>query len=60
MLRKPLKPGDKIEYWLSDQEDGMCTVIAVRPYTGRYPEFFIQIVTLTAPRTKKGEMEIAW
>ena len=51
--------GSKMETWFSDRDDGMSTVVAVRPYTGKYPQWFTWVVTLTAPRTKKGTLEMA-
>ena len=53
------KIGDKINTWFSNQSDGISTVTAVRPYTGRYKEWFTQVVTLTAPRTQRGLLEMA-
>jgi len=61
--REPPEVGDTIYTWASGREDGMATVLEVRPYTGRYPEFFSCIVTHTVER-KHGygptSMETAW
>lgn len=50
--------GQRIETWFSGEADGRSTVLAVRPYTGRYPEFFRYIVRVSAPRTRRGWMEL--
>jgi hypothetical protein len=55
-----IKVGDKIETWFSDQDDNMSTVLAVRPYTGRYTEFFNCELVLTAPRTKRGSIDMPY
>ena len=59
------KIGDKIETWFSDQPNGMSIVMAVRPYTTattrtwqKYPNMFSWIVTVTAPRTNEGTLEL--
>jgi len=51
--------GSQMPTWFSDRTDGMSTVTAVRPYTGKYPQWYSWFVTLTAPRTNKGTLEIA-
>jgi hypothetical protein len=57
-MTKP-KIGDKIETWFSDRPDKCSTVMAVKPYTVRYPEMFKWVVTLTAPRTMAGHIDMA-
>ena len=52
------KVGDTYPTWFSDREDGLSTIVAVRPYTGKYPQWFSWVLTLTAPRTKKGTLEM--
>ncbi len=58
------KIGDKCPVWWNTgetNEDGrpLGTVLAVRPYTGAYPQWFTQIVRLTAPSTKRGWLEMS-
>lgn len=50
--------GDKIPTWFSGEPDGCSTVLAVEPYRGRYTEWFSVVLRVTAPRTKRGWMEI--
>ncbi len=52
--------GDELPTWFSGREDGLSTVLAVTPYTGRYPEFFSWVVRFTALNTRRGWMEQAW
>ena len=49
-----VKVGDKLDVWF---EGGH--VIAVKPYEGRYPQFYTQVVRVSAPRTSRGWMELA-
>lgn len=53
------KVGSQMTTWFSDRADGLSTVLAVEPYRGRYPQFFRWVVRLTAPRTRRGWMEMA-
>jgi hypothetical protein len=34
-------------------------VLAVFPYTGKYPEWFTHVLRLSAPSTKQGWLEMA-
>jgi hypothetical protein len=52
------KVGDMMSTWFSDQPDGMSRVLAVEPYRGRYTQWFAWTVRLTAPRTRRGWMEM--
>jgi hypothetical protein len=54
------KIGDQIATWFSDRPDGKSTVLAVYPYCGRYPEHFIHVLKLTAPRTQAGTLEMSY
>ncbi len=58
MDTKNPKVGDKITTWFSDQPDGMSTVLAVEPYRGRYIHIFTWTLRVSAPRTKRGWLEI--
>lgn len=51
--------GDSIKVVFSGREDGIATVLAVYPYTGRYTEFFTHVMRYTAEKTLSGWMEIA-
>lgn len=53
------KEGDKIETWFSGQPDRMSTILKVQPYAGKYPQYFSVVLTVTAPRTKAGHLEMA-
>lgn len=37
----------------------MATVIAVEPYRGKYSRYFTHTLTLEAPRTKSGRLQMA-
>lgn len=59
------KAGDRFPVWFpphgnSVKEDGyyMAMIIDVRPYTGKYPQFFTQIVRVPAWRTGNGWLEL--
>ena len=56
-----MKPqiGDKIRTWFSDRPDGLSTVLAVEKYYGKYTESFAWVVTVTAPTTKAGKLDMA-
>lgn len=49
--------GKKIKYWCSGREDGISTILDIRPYTGRYPECADYIIKITAMNTYRGWME---
>ena len=55
-----MKPeiGDKMETWFSCNEDSMSTVLGIRPYVGKYTQWFSWIVKVTAPSTRRGWMEM--
>lgn len=55
-----IKVGDKIETWFSGQTDGLSTVVKVETYRGRYPEIFTHTLTVTAPRTGAGVLQMAY
>jgi len=52
------KIGDKIETWFSGKEDGKSTILEIRPYEGKYKQYCTHVLKVTAPRTKRGWMEI--
>ncbi len=52
--------GQRMETWFSDREDTLSVVLGVRRYTGRYTNLFTHIIRLTAPKTKRGWMEMSW
>jgi hypothetical protein len=52
-----VKVGDKIEFWGSGSPDGLSTVLEIRPYTGRYPEYYNCVLKLSAKRVDRGWME---
>lgn len=52
--------GGKVATWFSDQKDGMSTIMKVRPYRGKYTEFFTHVLEVSAPRTRAGFLELSW
>ena len=58
MMDKPLTVGDTYPTWFSDREDGLSTIMEIRPYTGVYKQWFTHILRLSAPRTKRGWLEM--
>jgi len=54
------KVGDKIPTWFSDCPSLQSTVLEVLPYRGKYPEYFSCVLRLTAPRTRRGSLEMAY
>lgn len=50
--------GDKIDTWFSEMPDGKSRVLAVRNYLGCYPEMFKWVVTVTAPNTVAGKIDM--
>ena len=54
------KVGDKTKYWSSGREDGIATVLEVRPYTGLYKQHFKYFVRLTSENLTKGWIETVW
>lgn len=55
----PVKVGDKYPTWFSDNEEGLSLVLDIKPYTGKYKEFYTSVLVLSAPRTRKGSLEMA-
>ena len=49
-----MKIGDRIPIWFPGG-----VIVAIRPYTGSYPQWFTHIVTVTASRTRRGTLEVA-
>lgn len=39
--------------------DHRAAVVHVRPYTGAYPDVFTHVLTLRAPRTRAGLLEMS-
>lgn len=54
---KEYKVGIKVPIWWSTAEDGMGTVIAIRPYTGIYKDLFRYILKFPAA-TRSGTLEM--
>ena len=54
------KIGDTILTWFSDSPDKVSTIIDIKPYTGRYPMAFNCVLVLSAPRTRKGTIEMVY
>lgn len=49
--------GNRYPTWFSDQPDGLSTILAIEPYRGR--EAFTHVLRLSAPRTRRGWLEMA-
>jgi hypothetical protein len=60
MDRKFPQPGEQMETWFSGRKDKLSRVIAVLPYTGKYPESFDCVLRLSADGTRRGYMEMTW
>ena len=54
-----MQVGDEIETWFSDTPSGKSRILDIRPYRGKYPEFFTHMVVVTAPRIRAGKLEMA-
>ncbi len=54
-----MQVGDRITTWFSARPDGKSTIVAIHPYTGRYPQHFTHVLVLTAPRTYAGTLEMS-
>jgi hypothetical protein len=52
--------GDEIRVWWQTGRGNMATVLAVLPYTGKFPEWFDCVLRLSAPNTRRGWMEMAY
>lgn len=59
------KAGDLFPIWFPPFPDSVkvdgyyqAPIIEVRPYTGKYPQYFTQIVKIPAWRTNRGWMEV--
>ena len=52
--------GDYLGTWFSGRPDGLSRVLAVTPYRGRYPQWFRFVLTLTAPATRAGSLEMTY
>lgn len=51
-----MKVGDKVSVWWMPQG---AAVIAILPYTGRYPQWFNCVLRLQS-NTPRGWQDIAW
>ncbi len=52
--------GQTMTTWFSDRMDRRSTILEVQPYRGRYPQFFDCVLIFSAPRTKRGSLEMAY
>lgn len=55
-----MKVGDTIDYWVSGRPDGVCTILDIQPYAGKYKDLFTLVVKLSAANTRKGYIEAAF
>lgn len=58
---RPLAVGDLYPVWWDTESTppNMARVIEIRPYTGRYTQWFDAVLRLSAPRTRSGWLEQA-
>ena len=57
---KPPVVGEAYKSWFTgDRPDGSSTILKVEKYIGVYPQFFKWVVTLAAPNTRSGKIEMA-
>lgn len=56
-----LAVGDLYPVWWDTQSNppNLARVLEIKPYRGRYPQFFDAVLRLTAPTTKLGWTEMA-
>lgn len=57
-----LKVGDLYHVWWdtgNDEQPNMAVVMAILPYHGLYSEHFDAVLRLSAPKTRRGWMEMA-
>lgn len=53
--------GDYIRvYWTTNRPKNFARILAVREYTGMYPQFYTCILTVENPKTPRGYTEIAY
>ena len=55
--KKVPEVGDKIRPYVTHPPQ---TIMEVRPYTGRYPQYFTHFITFTSPITPSGRVEGVW
>lgn len=58
-MKKPIVGKSYRAWFTGDLPDGGSTILKVEKYNGRYPEFFKWVVTLAAPNTRRGNIEMA-
>jgi hypothetical protein len=54
-----LEVGAEIETWFSDNKSGKSRILSIRPLEDRYRGMFTHIVRVSAPRTRRGWMELS-
>jgi hypothetical protein len=53
-------PDEVQVWWKTYRPNNMAKVVKVEPYVGRYPGYFTHVLTLEAPNTRRGTLEIAY
>ncbi len=56
---RPPRVGEGYRTRVSDP-DYVGVILEVRPYTGRYTEYYTHIVRFTSPEVTKGWIELSW
>jgi len=52
------KVGDRIKVWCAGTPDNIAGVLRVEPYRGMYRDVYTHTLTVTAARTRRGEIEL--
>jgi len=60
-MKTKMKVGAMIRvWWKCDNNRNMATILAILPYTGRYPKFSDCVLRLSAPGTNRGWVEMSY
>lgn len=51
--------GDRYPCWWNSDQDGLATILQVRPYTGRFTRWFTHTIVLDCHQTKSRTVEMA-
>lgn len=62
---KQVRVGDKFPVWWRTGEkdangENLAAVIAVEDYRGAYPQWFDKVLTLAAPNTRSGALQMTY
>jgi hypothetical protein len=51
-------PDEVRVWWTVNRPHNMAKVVKVEPYVGCYPDYFTHVLTLDAPNTRRGTVEM--